>query len=887
MIIKPSNARLNPGHPYARRMVGGWLFSDRGSQVIDLTGNNHGTIVGSTITSVVDQYGRAMNCTADNSTDRINLGSIVSSNPLSLSQGLACTIIARMYVNSGTKNNTFPRIIDKSNSGSGAGGWAMDYSGSGVLEFYINGSFMSGPSTNVISGWHTFGFMRDESGNYEYFIDEESIGSGNDTTAFPTTTTNAALLNWNHSTDRAWNGKADYIYVFDERLTETALRQITATPWMILDTGLGDDIYIDTSNSTVSVPAGAITLTGYAPTVDVPAAANVSVPAGSITLTGNAPTVVAGLTLENEFERSNIDMTNSSVSAGVVTIKPRIQTVDGTTAWQFFMARLINANGETPTFNVPVASHYLGTSLSNFPQPMFSYDRSTWTYFGNSATVTSGNLVFSHTSAFTSSTVYVAYAEPFGMTELASYIASWGAESLISEPPSSSGNSFVANQTISQTADDGRTVPPQNIYSLKLSDSSVSPGDGGSKRHAVISAGTHAGEDCGNWSLKGAIDFLLSSDPIAVKLRSEFDWYIYPMMNPAGRYGGNFRGCWEPGEETLDPNLHMYDDLLDVVVKHRTAILGDTSNQVDLYLEFHGWKTDLYGYYAATTSPTTDLISAVEVYAGTMGNHGSLPSALNNRTYFYNEWGAAYNITPEIGYDEVTSRSQMENFGVYFMKGVNDRFAYDFTYRTIDVPAGSITLTGYAPSVSAGGNISVDVPVGAISLTGYAPSIAANGNLSIDVPSGAISLSGFAPSVAVSDHKTISVPTGAISITGYAPTVQTDASLTIDVPSGAITATGYAPTVLANVSVNVHAGAVILTGYAPSVLTATTVSVPLGAISLTRYAPTVGTTGIVAAPLGTIVLTGYAPSVSDGGPVAPTPTTRTLVIESESRTLVA
>ena len=51
----------------------------------------------------------------------------------------------------------------------------------------------------------------------------------------------------------------------------------------------------------------------------------------------------------------------------------------------------------------------------------------------------------------------------------------------------------------------------------------------------------------GSYKMKGIIDFLLSNDKYAVKLRRNFVFKIIPMLNPDGVINGNYRcslaGC--------------------------------------------------------------------------------------------------------------------------------------------------------------------------------------------------------------------------------------------------------------------------------------------------------------------------------------------------------
>lgn len=66
---------------------------------------------------------------------------------------------------------------------------------------------------------------------------------------------------------------------------------------------------------------------------------------------------------------------------------------------------------------------------------------------------------------------------------------------------------------------------------------------------------------------------------------------------------------------------------------------------------------------------------------------------------------------------------------------------------TVSVPAGSLTLTGLAPTVTATANVSIDVPAGSLTLTGNAPTVQTTANAEIAVPSGSLTLTGYAPEV--------------------------------------------------------------------------------------------------------------------------------------------
>lgn len=245
-------ARINRHHPLASGLVGCWLFNEgAGSLVHDACGNNHGTItggLGSTVLWTDDpgltgepSAGLGLNFSSDASTNRVDLGSIMASNPLSLSGLTKATFAFGCTLpNDALTTNAFPRILDKSNAGTGSNGFSMwvgspgtrvsfARAGTSVESIDIPGAIVveSGYSDTVV--WRdgdSAGFSRDGA------LQQTRTGLG--ATAFATTTTNAAIGNWNHSTDRAFYGTLYYLFVWSRKIPQESIGALARDPYLFL-----------------------------------------------------------------------------------------------------------------------------------------------------------------------------------------------------------------------------------------------------------------------------------------------------------------------------------------------------------------------------------------------------------------------------------------------------------------------------------------------------------------------------------------------------------------------------------------------------------------------------------------------------------------------------
>lgn len=62
----------------------------------------------------------------------------------------------------------------------------------------------------------------------------------------------------------------------------------------------------------------------------------------------------------------------------------------------------------------------------------------------------------------------------------------------------------------------------------------------GNRPYVVLTARVHPGESNASWVLKGTLEFLRSSDPVAESLRDAYIFKVIPMLNPDGVINGKY-----------------------------------------------------------------------------------------------------------------------------------------------------------------------------------------------------------------------------------------------------------------------------------------------------------------------------------------------------------
>ena len=152
---------------------------------------------------------------------------------------------------------------------------------------------------------------------------------------------------------------------------------------------------------------------------------------------------------------------------------------------------------------------------------------------------------------------------------------------------------FVVGTTPGNTNPSYDLSPPHNIYAYMITDPCVA----GPKKKAMIATGNHNTETGGSWAFQGMVDFLVSADTEADWLRKHVEFYIYPLVNPDGRYTASGRDNPEmeaDGSFGTDHNRtwHTCGQGLSTIDALTVAMRADTCNDVDFAFDFHGGGSD-------------------------------------------------------------------------------------------------------------------------------------------------------------------------------------------------------------------------------------------------------------------------------------------------------
>ncbi len=378
-------------------------------------------------------------------------------------------------------------------------------------------------------------------------------------------------------------------------------------------------------------------------------------------------TVASAITFSQDFDSGSLNVAATTVVGSTVQLVPRYTWTDPFYAdayrWVYFQASQVQ--GLTPQFRID-SGDFLG-SLTNH-RYLYSYDQATWSTFDN-ATFNGGDYVFGNNQPFSQDSVYVAYGLPYPVERTTSKVNGWRASPFVS-PTASARASLVLGQSAGGVDDVGRMVPPQDLYGFHITD----PTAVGAKAKILLASGAHSAETTGQFVLEGLVDFLLGDSLVASQLRSKADVYVYPQVNPDGRYGGYYRS--NPENPDKDFNRY-YDDpagFTDLTIVTQ-AMTSDTGGDVDYLLDFHSWWGPwVSNDYVITvpelaSSPFIQSLATVEPTLNVESSYG-VPGMLRIWGMTPDGLDAEFAFTPEFGFHPDHGESRYQQYGENFARAL-------------------------------------------------------------------------------------------------------------------------------------------------------------------------------------------------------------------------
>ncbi|XP_077630379.1 cytosolic carboxypeptidase 4, partial [Crocuta crocuta] len=220
---------------------------------------------------------------------------------------------------------------------------------------------------------------------------------------------------------------------------------------------------------------------------------------------------------------------------------------------------------------------------------------------------------------------YLAYHYPYTYTALMTHLD-------ILEKSVNPKQVYFRQDILCQTLG-GNSCPLVTITAMPESNSADHLEQFRQRPYQVITARVHPGESNASWVMKGALEFLVSSDPVARLLRENFIFKIIPMLNPDGVINGNHR-CSLKGEDLnrqwLSPSAHLQPTIYHA--KGLLYYLSSIGRSPRVFCDFHGHSQKknvfLYGCSIKETLWQADSTVSTSVVLEDVG-YRTLPKILD------------------------------------------------------------------------------------------------------------------------------------------------------------------------------------------------------------------------------------------------------------------
>jgi hypothetical protein len=437
----------------------------------------------------------------------------------------------------------------------------------------------------------------------------------------------------------------------------------------------------------------------------------------------------AQITLDANFDYGSLK--SYGVSGNIINLQGRTNySGSGNTGkWRWMYFKATGVVGATPLFSI---NQNFGGDQTPGPHELrdhemvYSYDNENWSFFDNNQLVSTNTdlFQFSNSTPFTQNTVYVAYAIPYSYGRSVAHtqaaLASPWAEPTYSATAYKAANPSAADGVIGQSfpgTDDNvvpRSIPALDVFAYRITNPATDSPD--NPKHKIgITTGLHAGEPLGTYVFEGLINWLVSDDPRAARLRDVAEVFAYPVLNPSGRYAGMNRAT--VANPTRDPNSPLWsaanwssstygcgsDHCREIRVTGQAMaadVFHDTPAGLDAFIDFHSTVPDYTGdgvYNTGEENAPLDFgyidIAGGKANAAWWQNFRTLEpdtyqwqgstSCCTTTGYARNSLGAAVDVTFETQFSWERNidfyHNEGKNFGVAFYQAWVPQVDGDFT----------------------------------------------------------------------------------------------------------------------------------------------------------------------------------------------------------------
>jgi len=339
------------------------------------------------------------------------------------------------------------------------------------------------------------------------------------------------------------------------------------------------------------------------------------------------------------------------------------------TYWLNF--KIAGVQGKDMTFNINNADliTFLSETGKNDAHLVYSCDGATWNRI---TTHSYASPTFTFTKNFECDEPQIAMFFPFSYTEMQNYLDS------IDE------NQYVQRSSL------GLSQEGRNLDLVVITNKSVPLAN---KKIIYIMGRIHSAETINSFMIEGMIDFLLSDNVNASRMRNDFAWYIVPMVNPDGVFDGTSRmtpAGRNPNRDWANTNTAEINLLRDNINSL------DAAEGIDMFIDWESQMNDNKWYnfvYSPTGNTFYSILSSWTDYDSQSASGASdctsaectvrgyvMTNILFNPTF-------VFEATPHL---TTWTLASMKQQGVNFAYAVNQYFPPSWTCNGIDKSSASV-----------------------------------------------------------------------------------------------------------------------------------------------------------------------------------------------------